>query len=168
MDELAAWAWARHHNVLSWYVRPLLLIPYCFFAHRKSPVGIVGSVIALATSMFWFPAPEVVDPKVEAFLAMERDYLLGEWTAGKVALSLTVPLFFAALGLAFWRRSLAWGLVIINGAALGKIAWSIAYGEESGWAVIVPAVLGMIIVSGGAVAWMRRLRASRAAPGARR
>src|SRR3712207_7969370 len=23
-DEFVAWAWERHHNVLSWYVRPLL------------------------------------------------------------------------------------------------------------------------------------------------
>jgi hypothetical protein len=23
-DEFAAWAWALHHNVLSWYIRPSL------------------------------------------------------------------------------------------------------------------------------------------------
>lgn len=156
MDDLAAWAWARHHNVWSWYVRPLLLIPFCLFAYRRSGVGMAASIIALFTSMAWFPVPDVIDPEVEAFLAMEREYLLGEWTAWKVALSLTVPLFFAALGAAFWRRSLAWGLVVINGAALGKIAWSLAYGQDSGGAVVVPAVVGMIVVSAGAVYWLRK------------
>lgn len=28
LNELAAWAWARHHNELSWYVRPLFLLPF--------------------------------------------------------------------------------------------------------------------------------------------
>ena len=28
-DEFAAWAWARHHNELSWYIRPLFLLPFC-------------------------------------------------------------------------------------------------------------------------------------------
>lgn len=115
-----------------------------------------ASIMALLTSMAWFPVPEAVDPEVEAFLEMEREYLVGEWTAWKLTLSLTVPLFFAALGAAFWRRSLAWSLVVINGAAVGKIAWSLAYGQESGWAVVVPAVVGMIVVSAGAVFWLRK------------
>ena len=33
-DEFVAWAWARHHNVLSWYVRPY---SSCRFA--TSPTG---------------------------------------------------------------------------------------------------------------------------------
>ena len=35
-NEFVAWAWARHHNVLSWYVRPLFLLPFCYFAYRRS------------------------------------------------------------------------------------------------------------------------------------
>jgi hypothetical protein len=27
IDALAAWAWNRHHNVLSWYIRSLHLVP---------------------------------------------------------------------------------------------------------------------------------------------
>jgi len=54
-NEFVAWAWARHHNVLSWYVRPLFLLPFCYFAYRRSLWGIVLTVVALATSMFWFP-----------------------------------------------------------------------------------------------------------------
>jgi hypothetical protein len=36
-------------------------------------------------------------------------------------------------------------VVVINLAALGKIAWSVAEGGESGWAVLIPAVIGMLI-----------------------
>jgi hypothetical protein len=60
--EFAAWAWARHHNELSWYIRPLFLLPFCYFAYKRSLWGITLTVVALATSMFWFPAPQRADP----------------------------------------------------------------------------------------------------------
>ena len=60
--EFVAWAWARHHNILSWYVRPLFILPFCFFAYRRSLFGIVLTILALATSMFWFPVPEHSEP----------------------------------------------------------------------------------------------------------
>jgi hypothetical protein len=34
---------------------------------------------------------------------------------------------------------------VINLAAIGKIAWSVVEGGEAGWAVLVPAVLGMVV-----------------------
>ena len=36
-------------------------------------------------------------------------------------------------------------MAVINLAALGKIAWSIAEGGEAGWAVLIPAVIGMLV-----------------------
>ncbi len=71
-DEFVAWAWARHHNVLSWYVRPLFFLPFCYFAYRRSLWGIVLTLLALVTSMFWFPAPEHASPAVNEMLASER------------------------------------------------------------------------------------------------
>ena len=56
LESLAEWAWARHHNVLSWYVRPLFLLPLAWSAHRRSPAGVAVTLVALATSMAWFPA----------------------------------------------------------------------------------------------------------------
>src|SRR5215217_3294099 len=35
-EEFAAWAWDRHHNVLSWYIRPLFLLPFCYFAYKRN------------------------------------------------------------------------------------------------------------------------------------
>jgi hypothetical protein len=99
----------------------------------------------LLTSMFWFPAPATVDPAVEQFLQSEKAYILGEWTSAKVLGSLTVPAFFYFLALAFWKRSWGWGVAVINLAALGKVAWSVASGGESGWSVLVPAMIGMLV-----------------------
>ena len=70
-DEVVAWAWARHHNVLSWYIRPLIFLPFCYFAYRRSLWGIALTLLALVTSMFWFPAPEHTSPAVNEMLASE-------------------------------------------------------------------------------------------------
>ena len=34
--DFVAWAWERHHNVLSWYIRPLFFLPFCYFAYKRS------------------------------------------------------------------------------------------------------------------------------------
>jgi hypothetical protein len=141
VDEFAAWAWARHHNELSWYLRPLFLLPFCWFAYKQSLWGITLAIVALATSMFWFPAPERVDPRAAEFLAMEREYLTSDWSLWKVLLALLVPVSFAALAVAFWRRSLVWGLAVINAMVLVKIAWSFYFGEESGGLTLLPSAL---------------------------
>ena len=88
LSDFLAWAWARHHNVLSWYIRPMFILPYIYFAYKRSWKGLVVTVIALATSMFWFPAPETVNPAVELFLQAEKDYISGAWGLGKVLLDI--------------------------------------------------------------------------------
>ncbi len=52
LDEFLSWARARHHNPLSWYIRPLFLLPFCYFAYKRSMWGIALTLLALATSMF--------------------------------------------------------------------------------------------------------------------
>jgi hypothetical protein len=68
LADFGTWAYDRHGNILSWYIRPLFLLPLAFFAYRRSGWGIAGTLVALATSMFWFPAPAVPDPRVEELL----------------------------------------------------------------------------------------------------
>jgi hypothetical protein len=72
-----------------------------YFAYRRSVKGIALTLLALATSMFWFPEPEPADPKVLEFLATEKEYLTGDWTLAKALMSLLVPASLAALALAF-------------------------------------------------------------------
>lgn len=159
-NEFVAWAWARHHNILSWYVRPLFFLPFCFFAYRRSLFGIVITLLALATSMFWFPAPQHASPAVNEMLGAEKAYLTANWTLWKVLIALPIPLTFAALGLAFWRRSLLWGLAVVNAAVLFKIAWTFLFSTGAGAMSHLPAaVLGLVVCDALILYVMRRMRA---------
>jgi len=159
-DEFVAWAWARHHNVLSWYVRPLFLLPFCYFAYRRSLWGTALTLIALVTSMFWFPAPEHPGSAVNEMLASEREYLTADWTLWKVFIALLVPLTFAALGMAFWKRSLVWGLAVVNAAILFKIAWTFLFSTKAAAMSHLPAaVLGLVVCDALILYVIRRIRA---------
>jgi len=152
------WAWERHHNPLSWYIRPLFVLPFCYFAYQRSWRGITVTLLALASSMFWFPKPAEVDPRAEAFLAMERQYLTGEWTFVKAALTALVPLFFVLLGWAFWRRSWLVGLLVLNLAVVGKVLWSFCFGAESAWSIVPAAALGLLVCNAVLLFAIRRFK----------
>jgi len=159
-EEFVAWAWARHHNVLSWYVRPLFILPFCFFAYRRSLFGIVLTLLTLATSMFWFPAPEHASPAVNEMLGAEEAYLTTDWTLWKVLIALLIPLTFAALGLSFWKRSLVWGLAVVNAAIIFKIAWTFLFSTEAGAMSHLPAaVLDLAVCDALILYVIRRMRA---------
>src|SRR5687768_4953677 len=159
--EFVAWAWERHHNVLSWYIRPLFFLPFCYFAYKRSVSGMILTLVALATSMFWFPAPERTDPQVLEFLAVEREYLTGDWTTTKVLLALLVPIGFAALGLVFWKLSIVYGLVLMNAIVLIKLAWSFYFGDESGGLTLLPSALAGLAVCDAVILYVvRRMRKS--------
>ncbi|MBU3112083.1 hypothetical protein [Clostridium lacusfryxellense] len=143
--EFVDWAYSRHQNVLSWYIRPLFIIPICFFAYKKSLCGMSLTIFALFTSMFWFNTPTEVAPAIEEFLAFEKSYTFGAWDFQKIFLSLSVPLFFYLLILAFWKRKLKYGIIIIIGAAVLKIIWSVVFAGDSGASIIKPAVTGLFI-----------------------
>lgn len=142
------WAYERHQNQLSWYLRPLFLIPFCYFAYKRSWAGIFGTVFFLLTSMFWFPKPEVVSDQVKQFLEMEKEYLSGDWGGAKILMSLLVPVSFTALGVAFWKRSLWFGLSIVVFMAIAKMIWSVAFGGEAGKSIFIPAIIGLVICVG--------------------
>jgi len=46
---------------------------------------------------------------VKEMFGAEREYLTANWTLWKILIALLMPASFAALGLAFWKRSLVWG-----------------------------------------------------------
>lgn len=146
--EFFQWAFTRHQNQLSWYIRPLFLIPFCFFAYKRSWSGISGTVFLLLTSMFWFPEPEVLNESVNEFLQMEQEYLTGDWGYSKIIITLLVPVTLSILGSAFWKRSLWLGISVLIFIAVAKMLWSIAFGGESGKSVIIPAIIGLIICIG--------------------
>ncbi len=150
------WAFSRHSNILSWYIRPIFMIPICYFAFKRNATGISASVFLLLISMFWFPQPTTVDPKVVDFLAMERDYLTKDWTLAKIAVTSIVPISMGLLVWGLWKRNLKAGIGVLVGIAVGKIIWSVAEGGESGGKVIVPAILGLGICIAAIAWWYRR------------
>jgi hypothetical protein len=158
------WAYGRHQNLLSWYIRPFFLLPLAYYAHRRHLAGIFVTLLALATSMFWFPRPKHVDRRVEEFLRFEQDYLSRPWTPIHALLTATVPISLWAFCFAFWRRSLRWGLVVMNGMAVAKVAWSLASGGESGRTIVAPAVVGLVACNGAIVLASRARNGWRAAP----
>jgi hypothetical protein len=162
LNEFLSWVWARHHNELSWYVRPLFLLPFCFFAYRRSLWGIVVTLLIFPTSLFWFPAPENPSPRVEGYLAWERNFLLEGSVVARVTLLVLVVAFFVALATAFWRRSWPWGLAVINAGTLLKVIWSVAFGGATGWASLVPSLFTLAVTDATivlAVRWLKRRRA---------
>ncbi len=165
LSDIAAWAWARHHNEWSWYIRPLFLLPYCWFAWRRNLTGVALTLVALLTSMFWFPAPETPSPRAVDVLAAEKEYLLGRWTWWKVALALLAPATLAALAAAFWRRSFVWGIAVVNLMVVAKVAWTfVFFSPESALYHLLPAALGAVICNAvlAAAWWRHRLPASAA------
>lgn len=151
------WAFERHHNILSWYIRPIFIVPIVLFAYKRSWTGIFASIFALFTSMFWFPAPATSSSDVLSFLAYEMEYLKGSWGAAKVLISLTVPAFFVLLILAAWQRNWKWLIAIVIGAAVLKITWSIVFSGDAGMSIIKPATTGVVICILGFLFYKRRL-----------
>jgi len=147
LHDFLAWAWARHHNPLSWYIRPLFVLPFCYFAYKKSKWGVALTIVAVLSSMFWFPPPAATDPRAAAFLATERQYLTGAWTISKVAMTALVPVWFLALARAFWRRSWLAGFVVINVGVLLKLIWSFYFAGASAWSIVPAVGLGAVVVN---------------------
>lgn len=143
--EFFEWAFDRHHNTLSWYIRPLFIIPLCWYSYKRSGLGISVTVFALLTSMMWFPKPDVVAPQVIEFLTMEKEYLTMNWTLNKALISTLPFILMYMLCFAFWKRSLKWGGAIMVLIAVGKVMWSVLEGGESGTSIIIPAVVGLVI-----------------------
>ena len=72
----------------------------------------------------------------------------GAWTLSKILMTLSIPITFVMLGAAFWKRSLLFGLSVVVFMAVVKVTWSIYTGGESGYAVLGPAIVGLMICVG--------------------
>lgn len=155
LNDFLSWVWARHHNILSWYVRPLFILPFCYFAYKRSWKGILVTLLLFPTSLFWFPAPEGPNPQVEAYLEWERQFVTGENIIAKVGLVLLVIGFFFLLGAAFWKRNWLYGLAVLNAGTLLKVIWSVAFAGETGWAALLPSIVTLAICDVIIIAAMR-------------
>ncbi len=139
------WAFYRHHNVLSWYIRPIFIIPIIWSAYKKTFAGISISIFCLFTSMFWFPKPDLVNPKIVEFLDFEINYLKSGWTIDKIALFFAVAIFFILIIASTWTRNWKLLLLILVATMFLKIFNSYLLTGESSLSMLKPAVIGLII-----------------------
>jgi len=147
-EDLGAWIWDRHQNPFSWYSRPLFIIPACYYAWRRKPLHVIGFLLLLFTSLFWFAAPDHVPERVSDFLEWEKQlFFTNQSSLPLLALIVTVALFLFGLFLAFWKRNLWYGLILINVGTLLKIVFSVAVGKEVGMAAIVPSLTSLAVVN---------------------
>ena len=152
------WVFARHQNQLSWFIRPLFIVPFCYFAFRRSWAGIWVTVFCMLTSMFWFNQPAIVSEDVKAFLEFEIEWISGKWNPKKLLFALLAPFSFILLGLAFWGRSIWFGIAVIILMAFGKMTWGIYQAGQSGKSMIVPALIGLFICAGSVYYGFKRLQ----------
>ena len=152
------WLFARHHNILSWYIRPLLLIPIMLAAWWRSWAGLAAGIFALLTSMAWFPAPTIADARVAQFLADEIAFLRGGWTLAKLLYTLVVLAYFALLIAAAWQHSGKGLAAVLTAAAVVKVTFSLMDSGAAASAMIAPALTGLAIGLG--VVWRLRRKGS--------
>lgn len=139
------WVFARHQNTLSWYIRPLFVIPIVTGAYRKSYAIISASVFSLFTSMFWFPQPARADERVIGFLNFEKGYLTSGWAADKIFVVIAVILFFVFIICATWQRKWKLLLWVVAAGAVLKVIHSVIFGGEDGLSIVKPAISGLIV-----------------------
>ncbi|MEO9599684.1 hypothetical protein [Parasphingorhabdus sp.] len=160
--DMGTWIWERHQNLFSWYSRPLFIIPAAYYAYRRKALHVIGFMLLLATSLFWFAAPGTADPAIQEYLQWEADlFLTNESKLPLVALVAAVLIFLFFLFYAFWQRNLLYGLLVINIGTVLKIVVSLAFGEAAGMAAVVPSLSSMLVINLFAYILWRRLRKSR-------
>lgn len=148
IGDFLTWAWPRHLNPVSWYIRPLFFLPIAYFCWTRRPAWLTATIVAMLSSFFWFPAPPEgeVDPKIAGVLEMEKALFADPTWITWVTLPL-IPALIGGLCAAFWARSIGWGLLVIDGGLALKIGWTIANSGTDGLATILPLGLGAIAMS---------------------
>jgi len=98
----------------------------------------VLTLVAVTSSMFWFPAPAAPDPRAAAFLAVERQYVGGPWTLSRIVLTALVPIWFVAVAWGVRRRSWLGVATVIGSGTVLKVGWSFYFGGENAWVIVPP------------------------------
>ncbi|MCF6409506.1 hypothetical protein [Pseudalkalibacillus salsuginis] len=145
-QEMLNWAFERHLNPLSWYIRPVFLIILVYFAYIRRMKGVILTFVLMMSSMFWFPAPEKINPQMEKVLEYEQMLL-----SNPVTFALTIAfmmVFVVSILIAFWKKSIKLGLVILNVTLIGKVLLALLFTGEDGWAPLGNTVFGLILING--------------------
>jgi hypothetical protein len=60
-------------------------------------------------------------------------------------MAVLIGLSLYLLAAAFWTRRWVYGLLVLNVATLGKVAFGFIFGGERGWAALAPALTTLVI-----------------------
>jgi hypothetical protein len=145
-QEILVWAFQRHLNPLSWYIRPVFLIVLVYFAYKRSWEGVIITFVFMMSSMVWFPAPKTINPQMQEVLEYEQMLL-----SDPVSAILTIAVMMVSVGLiliSFWKHSLKLGLIILNVSLIGKVILSLLFTGENGWGPLGTIIFGLILVNG--------------------
>lgn len=140
------WAFRRHLNPFSWYIRPLFLLVLVYAAYKRSWKGVIVTFVLMMSSMVWFPEPEKIDLQMKKVLEFEQMLL-----SSPVSAVLTIAFMLVFLGFilaAFWKQSLVFGLILLNVTLVGKVVLSLLFTGENGWAPLGNTIFGLMMVNG--------------------
>ncbi|WP_372401848.1 hypothetical protein ACCO40_14915 [Bacillus spizizenii] len=146
LQDILDWAFRRHLNPLSWYIRPLFLLVLVYAAYKRSWKGIIITFVLMMSSMVWYPEPKKIDLQMKKVLEFEQMLL-----SSPVSAVLTIAFMMVFLGFilaAFWKRSLVFGLILLNVTLVGKVALSLFFTGENGWAPLGNTIFGLMMVNG--------------------
>lgn len=136
--EVMDWAWARHHNEWSWYIRPLILIAFCYAAWSRSLVFVLLFALMFPVSAVLFPAPDQPKDFVLRFLAAERNLLEAMSAVELIGFVVAVGVFLSLLAACLWKRSFWLGVLVANAGGALKLAFSLYFWGETGQAALLP------------------------------
>ena len=145
---IGEWIWNRHQNQFSWYSRPLFIIPACYYAYRQKLGFVIGIMVLLGSSLFWFAPPAEVSETISGYLDWERQmFFNANNRIPLIVLSVSVLIFLLLLFYSFWQKSFWMGLLVLNIGNLLKIGVSVFFGEDAGMASIVPTLSSILILN---------------------
>lgn len=158
--DMGAWVWDRHQNQFSWYSRPLFILPAAYYAYRRKLGYVIGFMLLMATSLFWFSPPAQVSEAVSGYLAWEKQmFFTNENRLPLFGLIAAVLVFLVFFFYAFWQRNAWYGVLIVNLGTLLKIVVSLMFGGNAGVAAVVPSVASLCVINVIAgLVWLRARR----------
>lgn len=114
-------------------MRPTFGFVFFYGAWLNSWIVLLIGLFGLSTSWFWFPKPKKVNPTVERFINIEREYLTPPWTLVKVGGLISVISFILLATLMFWYRWVETALFLMCIGGIAKSFWSIKVAGKSGY-----------------------------------
>ena len=145
LNDFLNWAWARHAESTQLVYSPAVHSAVLLLCVQEEPLGHGADLVAVTSSMFWFPVPATPDPRAAALLDVERQYVGGPLTLERIVLTALIPIWFVALAWGVRRRSWLGVATVIGSGTFLKVAWLFREAGSNAWLIIPPVALGTAV-----------------------